>query len=64
VLTKENIKGEGMANITHLHVGREVRKTIKRVKGTMPEDLLPETHIKKIAKIKKLGEKKVIKRLK
>ncbi len=63
-IIKENIKGEGRANITHFHVGKEVRETIKRVNGTMPEDLLPETHIKKIVKIKKIGEKKNMKRLK
>lgn len=59
---KENIKGEGKANIAHFHVGKEVRETIKRINGTMPENLLPETHIKKIAKIKKIGEKKAIKK--
>lgn len=63
-IIKENIKGEDRANITHFHVGKEVRETIKRVNGTMPEDLSPETHIKKIAKIKKLGKKNEIKKLK
>ncbi len=62
-IIKENIKGEGRANITHFHVGKEVRETIKRVNGTMPEDLLSEVHIKKIVKIKKLGEKNKSKRI-
>jgi len=38
-LRRENIKGKGAANQTHFEVGREVRDTIKRLGGTMPEDL-------------------------
>lgn len=38
-LRRENIKGCGKANQTHLEVGRKVRQTIKELGGTMPEDL-------------------------
>jgi DNA-damage-inducible protein D len=50
---KEKIKGEGRANTTHFYVGKKVRTTIKEIGGTMPENLPPETHIKKIEKEKK-----------
>ena len=29
-------------------MGKKVRETIKEIGGTMPEDLEPETHIKKL----------------
>ena len=38
-LKKENIQGENNANKTHYEVGSEVRNAIKRLGGTMPEDL-------------------------
>ena len=54
-LTLENIQGQGAATQTHLEVGQEVRTTIKRIGGTMPEDLPPEISIKKLkAKQKKI----------
>lgn len=50
-LRKENITDKGLANQTHYDVGSEVRQTIKRLGGTMPEDLpTPEKSIKKIEK--------------
>ena len=36
-LKRENIQGEIKANETHYNVGKEVRDTIKRLGGTMPE---------------------------
>jgi len=48
-LKKENISNEYDANMTHHEVGREVRETIKRLGGTMPEDL--PTPKKSIAEI-------------
>ncbi len=36
---REQIKGKERANQTHFEVGKEVRATIKRLGGTMPEDL-------------------------
>ena len=47
-ITRENIVGEQGAINTHKKVGMEVRETIKKIGGTMPEDLPPEPSIKKI----------------
>ena len=56
-LRRENIKGEHIANLTHHAVGEKVRKTIKELGGTMPEELpntdgigKAKTRIKKDAK--------------
>lgn len=38
-LCRENIKGKNEANQTHYEVGTVVRETIKKLGGTMPEDL-------------------------
>src|SRR5579883_2326432 len=38
-LRRESIRGKERANKTHYQVGQEVRQTIKRLGGTMPEDL-------------------------
>lgn len=38
-LRREHIQGKDNANSTHYEVGKEVRDTIKRLGGTMPEDL-------------------------
>ena len=38
-LRRDNIQGKENANQTHYNVGKEVRSTIKRPSGTMPEDL-------------------------
>ena len=48
-LRRENIQGKENANRTHYEVGAKVRKTIKELGGTMPEDLpTPEKCIKQI----------------
>lgn len=48
-LRRENIYGKENANQTHYDVGKEVRNTIQRLGGTMPEDLpTPEKSIKQI----------------
>ncbi|MBB6713403.1 DNA damage-inducible protein D [Clostridium gasigenes] len=48
-LRRENIKGKQKANEVHYEVGSKVRKTIKELGGTMPEDLkTPEKSIKQI----------------
>ena len=48
-LRRDNIQGKNQANNTHYEVGSTVRKTIKELGGTMPEDLpTPEKSIKKI----------------
>lgn len=38
-LRREKIRGKDNANRTHLDVGKEVRQTIRRLGGTMPEEL-------------------------
>ena len=50
-IKRENIKGKTNANQTHYDVGKEVRSTIARLGGTMPEDLpTPKKSIKQIEK--------------
>ena len=50
-LKNNDIKGEGNANVIHYEVGREVRDSIKRLGGTMPEDLpTPEKSLKELEK--------------
>ena len=56
-LKKENIKNENSANMTHFEVGKTVRETIKRLGGTLPEDL--PTPEKSIAQIKLEETKKI-----
>lgn len=64
-IIKDKISGEEKANTTHFDVGQKVRKTIKEIGGTMPENLKPEKHIKKIKakKIKMIKSKKLSKRI-
>ena len=48
-LRRESIRGKENANQTHYQVGAKVRKTIKELGGTMPEDLpTPEKSVKQI----------------
>lgn len=50
-LKNDNIQGENKANATHYEVGQEVRNTIKRLCGTMPEDLpTPSRSLKELEK--------------
>lgn len=51
VLKNKNIKNEDDACITHHNVGQAVRQTIKKIGGTMPEDL--PTPIKSAKQIEK-----------
>ena len=63
-IKRENIQGELTANETHYNVGKEVRDTIKRLAGTMPEELpTPEKSIKVLEKEskKKLTNKTIVK---
>jgi len=55
-LRREQIKGQQNAENTHYGVGKEVRNTIKKLGGTMPEDLLPAPPIKQLKKIRKPKE--------
>ena len=57
-LKRENVKTKEKANDTHYSVGKTVRKAIKDIGGTMPEDLpTPEKSISQV-------EKEQLKRLK
>ena len=50
-LRKDNIIGAEKATSTHYAVGREVRRAIEKIGGTMPEDLpTPEKSIQQIEK--------------
>lgn len=57
-LKRDNIQGETEAKSTHYEVGKEVRNTIKRLGGTMPEDLpTPKKSLKELEKEQKRQEK-------
>jgi len=49
-LKRENIYGQDKANLAHFEVGKEVRETIKKLGGTMPEELPASDSIKKVEK--------------
>jgi DNA-damage-inducible protein D len=50
VIKRERVKGERAAIQKHESIGREVRETMRRSKGTLPEELPVEPHIKEIRK--------------
>ena len=53
-LRRDHIHGKAAANKTHFDVGDTVRKTIKKLGGTMPEDLpTPDKSIQQIERAKK-----------
>lgn len=53
-LRRENIQGKENANQAHYTIGKEVRDTIERLGGTMPENLpTPEKSIKQIEREQK-----------
>ena len=60
-IRKENIQGKQNANNAHFQVGKEVREAIKRIGGTMPEDLPPAEDIKKLERRIVSEEKKLCK---
>ena len=50
-LKRDTIKGEEKAKETHYKVGKEIRNTIKKLGGTMPEDLpTPSKSLKELEK--------------
>ena len=50
-LKRDNIDNEYTANSVHYEVGKEVRNSIKRLGGTMPEDLpTPDKSLKELEK--------------
>jgi len=60
-LKNENIKLENEANKTHYEVGKEIRNTIKKLGGAMPENLpTPDKSLKELEKEnKKLNVKNI-----
>ena len=60
-LKNENIKLENEANKTHYDVGMEIRNTIKRLGGTMPENLpTPQKSLKELEKDMKFDSQQII----
>ena len=59
ILKKKNVSNESDACITHHKVGQAVRQTIKRIGGTMPEQL--PTPKKSAKELEKERETKLIK---
>jgi len=58
-LKKDNIQSEKEANKAHYEVGSKIRKTIKELGGTMPEDLpTPKKSLKQLEKENKRSLKK------
>ncbi len=55
------VTGESQATAIHHSVGKEVRKAIENIGGTMPEDLPPEPHIKHLLKEQKKRKKQLLK---
>jgi len=49
-LARERVRGQPQAIQTHERVGKEVRDAIKRIGGTLPENIPPAEHIKEVAK--------------
>jgi len=59
-LKRENILGQQKANQAHYDVGKKVRKTIKELGGTMPENLPAADNIKESKKRLKSSTKKFL----
>ena len=64
-IKRENIKGQGSANLAHYAVGQKVRNTIANLGGTMPENLpsmdgigQAKTRLKKVQSKRLDGKKK------
>jgi len=51
-LRNEHVNGQKQAEAVHNYVGKEVRQTIEKLSGTMPEDLPPAPSIKQLKKAK------------
>ena len=59
-LKRDNVDNEYTANSIHYEVGKEIRNSIKRLGGTMPEDLpTPEKSLKELDKVRKSESKQL-----
>ena len=53
-IRNDNVEGESKANLVHYKVGEKIRKTIKELGGTMPEDMpTPNKSLKELEKVNK-----------
>ncbi len=53
-LKRDNVDNEYIANSVHYEVGREVRNSIEKLGGTMPENLpIPDKSLKELEKVSK-----------
>ena len=60
-LKRDNVDNEYTANSVHYEVGREIRDSIKRLCGTMPEELpIPEKSLKELEKEARKIDKNMI----
>ena len=59
-IKRDNIKGQGNANLAHYEVGQKVRNTISALGGTMPENLPVTDSIGKAKTRIRKTEKKVL----
>ena len=59
-LKRDNVDNEYTANSVHYEVGKEIRNSIKRLEGTIPEDLpTPEKSLKELEKVRKSESKQL-----
>ena len=59
-LKNENVKLEKEANKTHYEVGKEIRNTIKKLGGTIPEHFpTPDKSLKELEKERKNDNKQL-----
>lgn len=58
-LARENVRSENEAIKTHEAVGKEVRDAIRRIGGTLPENIPPAEHIKQVEKRLKTAKPKL-----
>ena len=49
-LARDRVRGQAQAIQTHEQVGKEVRDAIKRIGGTLPENIPPAEHFKQVKK--------------
>lgn len=58
-LARDRVRSQQTAIQTHEQVGREVRAAIKRIGGTLPENLKPAEHIEEVAERVKGAKPKI-----
>jgi DNA-damage-inducible protein D len=58
-IKRESLYGQQQTENAHLEVGKDVRETIKKIGGTMPEDLPPADDIKEAKKRIKIKQNKL-----